>query len=201
MPGIPAGRDGKGLPPAPPKSIWTPVGLHGRGSDVVVGCKSLRSLVDLVRFELTTSSMPWFQNQSLTGSGVENTRLARQRFGPYLDPVRSSMRGLDLESPAFVKHGCGLDLMWSTMDLAHARGRIRHVNSSCRTKKRVLLYCGRPNCPEIPDGSAGAIAWHRVPAATIRKFRIVRQDGRLHGIRAADADYSSKNGILTSGLP
>src|SRR5690349_6228889 len=54
--------------------------------------------------------MPWFQNQSLTSVGVENTRVARQRFGPHLDPMRSSMRVWTLKGPPFERHGCGLDL-------------------------------------------------------------------------------------------
>jgi len=37
--------------------------------------------------------------------------------------------------------GCG---WYSTCFRAHARGRIRLANSSCRTKKRVSLYCRSP---------------------------------------------------------
>ena len=59
MTGLWIGRDVNRLAPTPPNAVWTPVGLHGRGSDAVLGCKSMRCLVDLVRFELTTSSMPW----------------------------------------------------------------------------------------------------------------------------------------------
>ena len=47
-------------------------------------------LVDLVRFELTTSSMPWKADQSDADSRTRNKRLARQRFGRHLDAVTSS---------------------------------------------------------------------------------------------------------------
>ena len=48
-------------------------------------------LVDLVRFELTTSSMPWKPDQSLADECTRNKRLARRRFGRHLDAVTSSM--------------------------------------------------------------------------------------------------------------
>src|ERR1044071_8827988 len=42
-------------------------------------------LVDLVRFELTTSSMPWSRDQSLAAHSNANKRLARHGFGRHLD--------------------------------------------------------------------------------------------------------------------
>jgi hypothetical protein len=45
-------------------------------------------LVDLVRFELTTSSMPCKTFQSLTDNRARNTRLTRRRFGRQWTPKR-----------------------------------------------------------------------------------------------------------------
>jgi hypothetical protein len=42
---------------------------------VVIGCKYLRSLVDLVGFEPTTSSMPWKKRPSSCNMSVENKAL------------------------------------------------------------------------------------------------------------------------------
>jgi hypothetical protein len=50
-------------------------------SDVVVGCKCLESLVDLVRFELTTSSMPFKKYQSLADISTRNKRLSTSPRG------------------------------------------------------------------------------------------------------------------------
>ena len=121
----------------------------------------MKGLVDLVRFELTTSSMPWLQNQSLANTGVENTRLARRRFGPHLDRMRSSMRVWTSKGPTFEKHGCGLDLTWNPTCIAHARGRNRPSDSSCRTKKRVALYCG---CSGAGRGRGG----HSAPLTIVK---------------------------------
>ena len=63
-------------------SIWTP----GVGSDQTVGCKCLRGLVDLVRFELTTSSMPFKKYQPVTDVSTRNKRLSRRRFGRQWTP-------------------------------------------------------------------------------------------------------------------
>ena len=58
-------------------SSWTPAAtfLAGRG------CKCLRNLVDLVRFELTTSSMPFKKYQSLAGISTRNKRLSTRPRG------------------------------------------------------------------------------------------------------------------------
>ncbi len=50
---------------------------------------SMKNLVDLVRFELTTSSMPFKKYQSLTGIANENTRVSRGRFGLQWTPRRA----------------------------------------------------------------------------------------------------------------
>ena len=68
-------------------SIWSPVGLHGlfdrKGEHTchvyVFECVG-DVLVDLVRFELTTSSMPWSRHQSLTR---EYSRAIWTSFGPH----------------------------------------------------------------------------------------------------------------------
>jgi site-specific recombinase XerD len=60
------------------------------------------NLVDLVRFELTTSSMPWWSDQSLTNNFTRNKRLARRKFGRHLDAVTASMTsGLRTDSSFF----------------------------------------------------------------------------------------------------
>ena len=65
-------------------------------------------MVDLVRFELTTSSMPWFKNQSLTDNCTRNKRLTRRKFGPRLD-LSAGFWGvsgsLDLVGTSFGPHG------------------------------------------------------------------------------------------------
>ena len=61
--------------------FWTPVGLQNGAFEECFGCKCLRSLVDLVRFELTTSSMPSKKYQSLTDSLAQNKRLSGRRRG------------------------------------------------------------------------------------------------------------------------
>jgi len=48
------------------------------------------NLVDLVRFELTTSSMPFKKYQSLTGISTRNKRLSRRRFGRRWTPQEAN---------------------------------------------------------------------------------------------------------------
>ena len=57
------------------------------------------NLVDLVRFELTTSSMPWKTFQSLTDTATENKRDTRTRFGRQWTPKGRSLRsGLHVDT-------------------------------------------------------------------------------------------------------
>ncbi len=50
-------------------------------------CKCLRNLVDLVRFELTTSSMPFKKYQSLTDILAQNKGVSARRFGLRWTPL------------------------------------------------------------------------------------------------------------------
>src|SRR5690348_13631544 len=51
-------------------------------------------LVDLVRFELTTSSMPFKKYQSLAGNATRNTRLSVSRRGRQWTPQSCFFGGL-----------------------------------------------------------------------------------------------------------
>jgi hypothetical protein len=51
----------------------------------------VRHLVDLVRFELTISSMPFKKYQSLADSLAQNKRLSKRRRGLRWTPVRTRM--------------------------------------------------------------------------------------------------------------
>lgn len=58
----------------------------GHGAKSPIAAKLLMGLVDLVRFELTTSSMPFKKYQSLAGVLTRNKRLSGRRFGRRWTP-------------------------------------------------------------------------------------------------------------------
>ena len=64
--------------------IW-----HAKKPRPQVTENEIGNLVDLVRFELTTSSMPWWRDQSLRDERGGNKRLAGRVFGRHLDAVTS----------------------------------------------------------------------------------------------------------------
>jgi hypothetical protein len=78
--------------------------------------KSMRNLVDLVRFEPSTSSMPFKKYQSLTGRNDGNTRLSLSRRGRRWMP-RASFLASGLHADSGTPHrglACGV--------LSRARG-------------------------------------------------------------------------------
>ena len=74
-----------------------------------------------------------------------------------LDPMRSSTRAWTSHSARFPGHNVSV---WTSLTArreprhftcfrAHARGRIRPPNSSCRSKKRFAIYCRSPRVPAL----------------------------------------------------
>ena len=85
--------------------VWTPIGLRRLHCWLAGQGKCLKSLVDLVRFELTTSSMPWKRAPNCaTGPRTLflQCTVARQRRStpPYLRRSSVPMPGMPCPLPA-----------------------------------------------------------------------------------------------------
>jgi hypothetical protein len=120
-----------------------------------LSCKSLRNLVDLVRFAphdlfhaMVVESIAYrqaHQEHKTYTPAIWTSFGPRARFHAGLDLKRSSFRR------GMVAATSPTPETWHATCLAHARGRIRLVHSSSRTKKRVSLYC---RCPWHPTSQS-----------------------------------------------
>ena len=85
------GRDANRLLPKPPLAFWTPNWHHGRGSDVVVGCKSLKCFGGPGEIR-THDLFHAMEARSIAYRQVSSSFMHLQTsiFGPRLDRVTSS---------------------------------------------------------------------------------------------------------------
>ena len=102
----------------------------------------LRSLVDLVRFELTTSSMPFKKYQSLADSLTQNKRLSKRRRG-----LRWTPRG------EILVYGLHAD----SAQTAEFRAKKACLLLSVEISSSNVLYCWY--CINLPT------SWHKAIAS------------------------------------
>ena len=117
-------------------SRWTPQ----VGSDQTVRRNCLRALVDLVRFELTTSSMPFKKYQSLTDVLTRNKRLSTRRRG-----LRWTPRGefLGVWTPSGLQNSTLGMAPWRALMRARLPAGLIVV---CRRRQQsVSIYGGCPS--------------------------------------------------------